>query len=289
MEQRLEQIIVRMRRICMNNNKYRLNALSRIAKVTAMFLLFMLTGNKSALANESFLVDRERGWFWFENECTEKESKKRMNRKTKMTREMAKQNIDNFKKEMEDLNALWLEDPSIENAKNMMELEFEMFKKTEKAVKARQLVTLTYPHLDDNLTNPSNVQALRLKKEIDAKNHQNIIKQFAKQFDLVVFLQSSCKSCQEFEPVLKTFADTYTFKVEAVSDVKSRYFSTSNDRALIDRLNVRGTPTVFVVHKTLPIFFELIANYVSISELGERIILANDYVKLKLQNNANTN
>lgn len=223
----------------------------------------------------SFYQEQKRGWFWFEDPKSDIQK----NQHPKITPEEAREEVESFKQKLQDLTNLWLIHPTLENTKNLMEMEAKMFRRTERAAKMRQFVKLTYPNLDDNLTNPSNVQAVRFNKEKNRMNESNVIKDFAKNFDLVLFIQSGCNVCTEFEPVLKVFADTYTFKVEAISlNSKSRYFKTITSKTLIDRLNVRGTPTVFVVHKTKPIYFELISNYASISELEERVVLASEYV-----------
>ena len=254
-----------------------LSVISKFKKYTSSSLIIALVCflNVDIALSASFYQTQKRGWFWFE----EKQEPKNIN--PEITPEEASREIEAFKQKLQDATNVWLINPTLENTKSLMLIEAEMFKRTERAAKMRQLVTLISPNLDDNLTNPSNVQAIRFNKDKENAIKQNTIKDFAKTFDLVLFIQDGCNVCTEFEPVLKVFADTYLFKVEAVSlNSKSKYFKTISSRTLIDRLKVRGTPTVFVVHKSKPIYFELISNYASITELEERVLLAGDYIEM---------
>jgi hypothetical protein len=245
-----------------------------------MMLLIILCLSTKTLAISSYYEKQKEGWFWFEDKEKEEQDKQKQ---TKITPEIAKKEIEKFKKELDDLYAMWLISPSVENAKKLMEKELEMFSRTERAAKARTLATLIYPYLDDNLKNPSNVLSVRMKRDaLEAAKHKSI-EEFAKEVDLVLFRSDNCKVSREFEPVLKRFADTYGIRVEAVSsNGASIFFPNKKADNLINTLNIRGTPSVFVVHKNKPIYFELISNHASISELEERVELANEYIKLKL-------
>jgi len=220
---------------------------------------------------DDFLNHNYRGWFWFE------ENQKQEQTSPKITNpDQAKQQIETFKAELEDLRYMMLADPTIENVKSYREKENEMFKNGVILAELWNMANFKYPDLLDNIKDPTNVYARKLKQKQDASTEEEKIRKFAKEFSLVLFFKKSCPYCKEFEPVLKNFVDKYKFSIEAISldNSKSEYFKTSPMPKELKSLAINGVPMVIAVSNDSKIAFELVRGYVVMSQLEEYSLLA---------------
>ncbi len=227
-----------------------------------------------------FYNDRERGWFWHE-QLSKQEQLKKQKEQLQQTPENAKRLVEQLKKDIEDSRNIWLEFPTIENATKYRLAEKKMYDKTTKATEAWQMAGILHPELDDNLENPSNIHARRLADENELEKKEEVIRNLAGEIDLVLYTDNSLQASAAFEPVIDRFCNKYGFSMEVITENESNYFAsyTKITPELRASLNIRGAPSVFVVHKTLDMSFELISNFTSFSELEERLLVAREIFK----------
>ena len=253
----------------------------------AISVLVLLPGITNA---QGFLNDqRYRGWLWFENKpVTQKPSKQSqaLNQTASspdITPEIAKAEIEQFSKELDELKFMMLARPTVENVKAYRDKEKLLWAHAEVLESAWEMANLLYPEQRDLINNPVNVHAVKAKRQLDSEDRSKKIKELAQNFDLVLFFSNSCRYCQLFSPVLKSFAEQYGFKVEAVSrdSSKHEHFETAIVPTLVERLGITVFPTVIAVSHDSKTAFELIRGYVSISELEEYSLLSVKYLQVK--------
>ncbi len=253
----------------------------------AILVLFLILLPEVSKA-QGFLNDqRYRGWLFFEKKDVIKKPTKQIQsldqtaRPSEITPEEAKAEIEQFSRELDALKFMMLARPTVENVKAYRDKEKLLWAHAEVLESAWEMANLLYPEQRDLINNPVNVHAVKAKRQIEAEEKGNKIKGLAQQFDLVLFFSSSCRYCELFSPVLKSFAEQYGFKVEAVSSdgSKHQYFKTSIDTTLAERLGITAFPTVIAISHDSKTAFELIRGYVSISELEEYSILAHKYLE----------
>ncbi len=239
-----------------------------LKKYISLILMFSSVG-----AEAGFFDQQKRGWFWFEEKKVEEERV--------VTPESAKKVVEQFKDELDDLRSLMLASPTLENIKNYREKEIVMWDQAEKLFDNWELASFKYPHLFDKINEPVNVQAVRLQRSIlDEENKKNIVL-FVRDFDFVLFTKKDCRYCESFEPVLRSFANSYSIQVEAVSmdGSTSKYFPTKDIPYLVSRLNIQAFPTLIAAHKSKPMVFELVRGYLTYDELEKYVLLAKKYVE----------
>ncbi|MCC2646646.1 MAG: hypothetical protein K0R02_711 [Rickettsiaceae bacterium] len=247
----------------------------KIIKNKACLLLTIYGLTYSLHANAGFYDERYRGWLWFEEKIKEEESEYKQ-----LTPEQAIAYNKAFKKKLKGLRYVLFANPTAENLKNYLEFENKMWNNVDKLDSTIRLARYKYPELFDTIKEPTNVQAVKLQRNLNREVMQKNIKDFALKFDLVVFTKESCPYCQAFAPVLDNFAKTYGFKVEAASldGSESNVFKTAYIPGLAERLKIEAAPTLVAISHDGSQAFEIVRGVVAISELEEFVSLANQYV-----------
>jgi conjugal transfer pilus assembly protein TraF len=243
----------------------------------SLFIFFQLVAS-TANANQNFFEQRYRGWLWFENKekAPADSPRNQNNQASDITPLEAKEEIEQFAKELEELKFMMLARPSPENVKAYRDKEKQMWDQADDLHEAWDMANLLYPEQRDLINNPVNVHGVKAKRAMQEEQNTQKIKALAKDFDLVLFFSDSCKYCALLSPVLKNFGEQYGFHIDAISATGSKheYFKTANAPELIDRLGITAFPTVIAVSHDSKTAFELIRGYVSASELEEYSLLA---------------
>lgn len=250
--------------------------------LAALFIFFQLVA-ATANANQNFFEQRYRGWLWFENKekAPADSPRNQNNRASDITPLEAKEEIEQFAKELEELKFMMLARPSPENVKAYRDKEKQMWDQADDLHEAWDMANLLYPEQRDLINNPVNVHGVKAKRAIQEEENTQKIKALAKDFDLVLFFSDSCKYCALLSPVLKNFGEQYGFHIDAISATGSKheYFKTANAPELATRLDITAFPTVIAVSHDSKTAFELIRGYVSASELEEYSLLAAKYLE----------
>jgi conjugal transfer pilus assembly protein TraF len=248
--------------------------------VTSLILMFL----PSIVLGQGFFEERYRGWFWFENKPLVLEKQKQAinsEQNPDISPEQAKAEIEQFARELEDLKFMMLARPTPQNVKAYRDKEKQMWDQADSLHAAWDTANLLYPDQRDLINNPVNVHAVKAKRAIQEEENTKVIKELAKEFDLVLFFSDSCRYCALLSPVLKSFGEIYGFHIDAVSNQGSKHehFKTVTSQELIERLGITAFPTVIAVSHDSKTAFELIRGYVSLSELEEYSLLAARYLE----------
>ena len=263
-----------------NYNKVITRMTEFLSKIFIVILLFP-TGSYA----KGFLSDeRYRGWLWFESKPLTVEKKTPMlnsEQNPDIAPAQARAEIEQFAKELEDLKFMMLARPTPQNVKAYRDKEKQMWDQADSLHAAWDTANLLYPEQRDLINNPVNVHAVKAKRAIQEEENTQKIKELAKEFDLVLFFEPSCRYCALLSPVLKSFGEIYGFHIDAVSNrgSKHEHFKTVASPELIERLGITAFPTVIAVSHDSKTAFELIRGYVSLSELEEYSLLAARYLE----------
>lgn len=234
---------------------------------------------------ENFYDERYRGWLWFEESVKEEtqDLKSMRSKSDNITPAEAKEEIEQSARELEELKFVMLARPTPENVRAYREKEKLMWDHALVLHDAWDMANLMYPEQRDLINNPVNVHAVKAKRAIEFETNQEKIKGLAKNFDLVLFFEPSCKYCALLSPVLKSFSEQYGFNVEAISSsgAQHEYFKTTKALGLTEKLGITAFPTVIAISHDSKTAFELIRGYVSLSELEEYSLLAVKYLEGK--------
>jgi conjugal transfer pilus assembly protein TraF len=234
--------------------------------------------HQSLASKQSFFEERYRGWLWFEEaeQLSDLDKEKQQKAQNDITPSEAKAEIEEFAKALEELKFMMLARPTVQNIKAYKDKEKQMWDTALELHDNWDMTNLLHPEQRDLVNNPVNVHAAKAKRAIKREEDSKQIKLFATEFNLVLFFDESCKYCQLFSPVLRSFGADYGFNIEAVSrgDKKHEYFKTSSNNQLIEQLGITAFPTVIAISNDGQEAFELIRGYVSISELEEYSLLS---------------
>ncbi|MDX1923622.1 MAG: conjugal transfer protein TraF [Rickettsiaceae bacterium] len=261
---------------------------------TRSYLLILISILSSPLCvfadignNSSFFDQRYKGWMWFEEKQVPKKHKAQNKNSEQLTAaqtitpEEARIENSRLKKKLDDLREVMIARPTSDNILKYMLLEEQMWGRALKLDDNVREVKFLYPEIFSKLKEPENVHAVKLKRKIEEESNQSIIKEFAKRYNLVFFSKGNCPYCANFAPLLKSFSTIYGFKTEEASSDGhlSNYFPGKKLPDLARSLNINSFPAVVIVAKEGNMAMELIRGYVTISELEEYVLLADQYLK----------
>ena len=107
---------------------------------------------------------------------------------------------------------------------------------------------------------------------VKADFKERFIEDLAANYKIVFFRASSCYACQLIEPILIEFLSKYNFKIEAIGldGNESQYFPNRKDYSLADKLQVEGSPSLFLENRETREIIEFIVGYVDNIELEKR-------------------
>lgn len=243
-------------------------------------LLLLLTSQPlcTTLAGFYDQDNQYKGFYWFENKAVLNKNYLKTEYQMPTASEAATA-IESRKKQLDDARAQMIAvgfDPDVPLAVkrqaviNYKKLEAGMWDGALSIVDASDMANFINPELADNQTQPANVFGIKLKRQIEAEQNIISIMEFAKDFDLLLFADESCRYCREFAPVLKRFIDQHQFELD-VASLDSIY------GGIAKSLGITGIPTLVAVKKDGSQMFEISRGVVSISQLEANILLAKIY------------
>jgi len=260
-----------------------MNKVSRsIAGITKTFIviLFIIGGSREVYAGTGSFYngdDRYRGFYWFEDgknnpQATDLRSFYYPDAvEAQKSIEARRQAMDDARAQMVELGFRENTPPSVlrEAIVKYKKLEAAMHDGALRLVAASEEANLTNPEIADVINFPTNVFANKLKRKIDEQEKEEIIRSFAKKFDLVLFASSSCPYSLAFVPVITEFASRYGFDLETTS-------LSSKEGKLAVSLGIKHTPTLVAVSKDGKQLFQLAQGLQSASELEASFVTANN-------------
>ena len=219
--------------------------------------------------------DRYRGFYWFEDQKAELQDID-SSRFYYPTPDEAEASIEARKKEMDDARAQMVElgfredtPPHIlrQAIVKYKKLEAKMHDGAIRLVHASEMANFTNPEIADVKEFPTNVYANKIKRVADEEEKILTVKEFAKKFDLLLFVSPDCAYCKAFTPVIMSFAKEHGFTLEMAS-------LNSSEGKIAQGLGINAVPTLVAVSKDGKELFELSRGLSSLSELESSVALA---------------
>jgi len=248
---------------------------------SALTILICLSGTISnAFARDISFYDganKHKGFYWFEEEKMQqgKQTKKSKPTYESLSPSEAIKNMEERKEKLAQSRAVMME-LSYRNApreeiykavKNYKILEKEMRDSGMALASAWEMVNFTNPEIIDQINNPVNVPANKVKREQESKQTALKIRGFADKYDLVLFENPTCPYCHAFKPVLGHFVSLYGFKLDVVGN-------SPEHQQLINMLKIEAAPTLVAVSKDGKDAFELARSFLTLSELEQQAMFA---------------
>ncbi|CAO4844194.1 MAG: hypothetical protein CNLJKLNK_01278 [Holosporales bacterium] len=166
----------------------------------------------------SFYKDHARGWFWYEDPRKQEDQMIQKNDKEPNSKpKTAKEQLDIYKKNLEETKAVALMDPSYNNVKNYMFAQKEMMDRSERFSHMWGQVVLQTPQLNHEIKFPTAQYMRHVYDDQHSKQDEDLLKRASKNFGLFFFVSPGCAFCKAFAPIVKAFADQYGFNVKVVS------------------------------------------------------------------------
>lgn len=175
------------------------------------FIFIALIGVNSLYAG--WLERKAEGWAWYEED--KKEIELPMELDSPMT---AIAQLDSLKKELEDLLAEALLNPTRENVVSYMEAQKMWINKSVEFSGEWEKILLARPDLDPTATSFATTYYGRLlQKSLEQENQVSRLRNVSKEYGLFFFYEGGKKDSQAFSNVVKALSEKYQWTVVAIA------------------------------------------------------------------------
>jgi len=236
-----------------------------------------------ATALEHAYFDRHaEGWFWYHDP---KLVKPAVPPKAEQTRPVP-DNIDDpvtvveaERAAMEQALDRAIVTPTPENVKAYLELNQRLMAQAGDFAEAWRGAIWSNPSLDYSLVSPVGSSAY-VKADQDAATSEQKLLQAAQQWGLVFFFRGTCPYCHKFAPLLKQFAEHYSFRIVDVSldgGGLPEFPNPQPNNLAAENLRVEAVPAVYLVNPRTRQVVPAVFGLVGWSDLVQRLIYALDH------------
>ena len=222
--------------------------------------------------------NKYKGFYWFESKQSDDKGKSAKEnyyptpKEAKKAIEMRKKALDDARNQMVELAFIKDTPPQIlrEAIIKYKKLESDMYDGAIRLTYANEMANFTNPEIANKAEYPTNVFANKIKRKKDDEERLEVIREFAKEFDLLVFTEDNCPYSKAFDPVITRFAKDHGFSLDKSS-------LASSEGEIAQNLGIKSTPTLIAVSKDAKEMFEISRSMVSLSELESSIVLSSKY------------
>jgi thiol-disulfide isomerase/thioredoxin len=245
-----------------------------------IFALISVCSSSASAENISFYdgANKHKGFYWFEtkkskdNSKAEKEFHYPTPEEATQALAMRKKALDGARSQMIELSYSKDASPQVlrEAIVKYKKLESEMYDGAIRLTYATEMANFTNPELANVAENPTNVFANKIKRKSDQEKRLVTVREFAKNFDLLVFTNNNCPYSRAFLPVITNFAEVHGFALEQTALAGA-------EGKIAQKLGITSTPTLIAVSKDSKEMFEISRSMISVSELEANILLSSKY------------
>jgi conjugal transfer pilus assembly protein TraF len=233
---------------------------------------FAVSKEKSA----SYFDDRERGWHWYERESRSEEKKNDSQPAPPLS---PLEKLKQYQENLETAKAEAVLNPTPQNVLNYQRLQYELMEKSAKFADVWMHNVYLYPEIDHTLKVPVSQKARHIYLREKEEAGERKIAALSKKYGLFLFLQSNCRYCEAFSPIVKRFSEKYGWEVLAVSEngEQSKEFERSvKDNGLADAWKVNIYPSLFAVNPKTGHVIPVAVGMISVEEMEERIAVLSE-------------
>lgn len=222
------------------------------------FLLFLIFLNTCAQAG--FFEGHAEGWHWYQhlpvleaeknNETFEKSESFELNPK-KTSKNDPNELMKAYRGEIERRLNLALINPTPFNVQRYQAIQKDLMNRSERFSKTWQRTLLENPTLDPSVAFPTSQIARHVYLDEQRKEKEEKIKGLSQSYGLFFFYRGNCPYCHAFAPIVKRFAETYTWDVLAISldgSNLSEFPDAKPDQGQAAQLGVEVVPSLFAVN-----------------------------------------
>jgi conjugal transfer pilus assembly protein TraF len=216
----------------------------------------------------SFYQDKARGWFWYEDAFLEEEDdvqevtqtqkeKKEESVQTQMpTTPNYVEQLQKYKKTLEDKKAKALMSPTYSHVKEYMTAQKDMSDRASFFSEQWKRVVLTTPALNPEIDNPTSHYISHVKKDEERMARQAVLASMGKTYGLFLFVSNNCSYCKAFAPVVNAFAKKYGFEVIVISlqglvdaDIEALFPTIWNNNGIAETFGIQQAPALMAYSK----------------------------------------
>lgn len=192
--------------------------------------------------NGNWLERKAEGWAWYEQE------EKSAIKTTEVMTLTAEEQLEAAKKQLNNLLAEALLDPSDENLTAFMKAQQEWIGKSAEFAIHWKKMLLSNPELDFTAASFATTQYGRqLQKKMEQEQRSVHLRKLAREYGLYFFYEGSSMASQAFAQVVKAFADKHQWEVVgiAVDGVTIPAIPSTVDQEIAEKLGVAIFPSLF--------------------------------------------
>lgn len=219
----------------------------------------------------TFWGDRERGWYWYEQQPVEDELKED---NTTSKRPFQKSTVDweavwtmhpnDFSDLIDDVKHYAIMYPTQENVKDYLQMQSIALDRSKMFMTAATMVSQTNPDLSRESTFPiSAVGQNELHRQRQA-NTDSILQQNRDYYALLYFYSPTCSACTRQTPILEMFEQETGWYIKPV-DV-------NEEQAAAMRFGIESTPTLIMIDRNSPNWIMIGSAILSLPEIKERLV-----------------
>jgi conjugal transfer pilus assembly protein TraF len=234
-----------------------------------------------ALETKPFLLDKERGWFWYEE--TPPEAKPKPPPKAKsgsdsnsaMAKPAEVRMYEQFKAGMEEARIVAMFNPTQANVERYVQYRTALVKLADQLAEAGQRVVWANPEYDFTQTRPVSAVGLRVHDAEKSEQRRRTFDRLAKTHVLYFFFKSDCPYCHAFAPVLLGFSQATGIKIFPVSldgGGLAEFPQPHRDRGQATALGATTVPAVYLANPTTRDITPVAFGIQSETELVDRVM-----------------
>jgi conjugal transfer pilus assembly protein TraF len=253
------------------------------------FLLLILMGLPLKGVTQDFLIDRERGWYWFEEiDMDNTDLKKKEQDRVVQNTFDANQEMEKLQKAIQQALNLAILVPTEANMQNYLGYQIKAFNLSQRFTTAAKLLQVKHPVLDYQIEAPYNHNARIIKNQEDRKTAETAVKELALTHGLFFFFDSKCPYCEVMAPNVLNFAKKYDLHVMSISvdgGVLKEFPKAAPDNGIANAYGVTHLPALFAVNPRTQAVLKLSNRVTSITELEDVVLRYKLYNKDKHDGN----
>lgn len=235
---------------------------------------------------ETFFQEHARGWHWYEPVSIFEDSKEELVEEEKAREKISPQSktsselIKAYREELEArLHRAWVY-PTPQNIKFYQEMQKDFMNRSKIFATVWMQNVFQNPELDHTLISPVNQQARHLQIDLEKERINGTIKNLPESYGLFFFFSENCPYCHQFAPIVKRFAESYDWKVIAISvdaDASGRgsiaeFPNAEVDYGLFEMWGLKALPALFAVNPATKEAIPIAYGLTSLDEIENRIM-----------------
>lgn len=238
------------------------------------------TPTQAVSIEQPYLLDRQRGWWWYEDPEVvlpkKPQSEAKNQPKPQKPKTLEEMTAPEIRAEQQRLLEAATVNPTEANVKRYLEAQQFAFNKASIFADTWKRVVWKTPELNPAIKSPYATAGMNTKDSIDSQKRVKTVHELAQRYGIFFFFKSDCPYCHTMGPSLKHFSEKYGIEIFPVSiDGGSLpdFPKPEINNGIAEKLEVTTVPAMFLGDREtsdiIPVGYGVIAE----SELLDRIYI----------------